>query len=120
MRLTTIISTLQTERGEIDEAVLFFEGSLNTETAERTARAVTEIGRSRNHLGFQAGQQPQPAAATIDRRVGVVERALRYEFPDAGSIAPGFHHFYWGRSSLGIGRPRPTISRLRVKEPNAL
>jgi len=50
MRLTTIISTLQTERGEIDEAVLFFEGSLNTETAERTARAVTEIRRSRNRL----------------------------------------------------------------------
>jgi len=53
--------------------------------------------------------------------VGVVERALRNEFPDAPStFAPGFHHFYWRRSPLGYGRPRPTLSRLRVKEPKRI
>ena len=64
---------------------------------------------------------PQPAAATINRRVGVVERALRNEFPDAASpFAPGFHHFFWRRSPLGFDRPRPTLSRLRVKEPTRI
>jgi len=74
-----------------------------------------------DYLRFQAGQCPQPAAATINRRVGVVERALRNEFPNTASpFAPGFHHFYWWRSPLGIGRPRPTLSRLRVKEPKRI
>jgi site-specific recombinase XerD len=70
-----------------------------------------------DYLRFQAGCHPQPAAATINRRVGVIECALRNEFPDAASpFAPGFHHFYWRRSPLGYGRPRPTMTRLRVKE----
>ena len=74
-----------------------------------------------DYLRFQAGHHPQPAAATINRRVGVVERALRNEFPDAASpFAPGFHHFYWRRSPLGYGRPRPTLSRLRVNEPKRI
>jgi len=74
-----------------------------------------------DYLRFQAGQHPQPAAATINRRVGVVERALRNEFPDTASpFAPGFHHFYWRCSPLGYGRPRPTLSRLRVKEPKRI
>ena len=74
-----------------------------------------------DYLRFQAGHHPQPAAATINRRVGVVERALRNEFPDTASpFAPGFHHFYWRRSPLGYGRPRPALSRLRVKEPKRI
>ena len=74
-----------------------------------------------DYLRFQTSHHPQPAAATINRRVGVVERALRNEFPDAASpFAPGFHHFYWRRSPLGYGRPRPTLSRLRVKEPKRI
>jgi site-specific recombinase XerD len=32
-------------------------------------------------------------------------------------MAPGFQHFYWRRSALGYGRPRPALSRLRVKTP---
>ena len=71
-----------------------------------------------DYLRFQAGQQPRPAAATINRRVSVVERALRNEFPDAVCTpAPGLPHFYWRRSSLGYGRVRPALSRFRVKEP---
>lgn len=50
--------------------------------------------------------------------MGVVERALRNEFPDtASAFAPGFQHFYWRCSPLGFSRPRPALSRLRVNEP---
>jgi site-specific recombinase XerD len=74
-----------------------------------------------DYLRFQAGHHPQPAAATTNRRVGVVERALRNEFPDTPSpFAPGFHNFYWRRSPLGYGHPRPAQSRLRVKEPKRI
>ena len=76
-----------------------------------------------DYLRFQSGHHPQPAAATINRRVGVVERALRNEFPDtaASPFAPGFHHFYWRHPPLGYGRrPRPALSRLRVKEPKRI
>jgi len=70
-----------------------------------------------DYLRFQADHYPQPAAATINRRVGVVERALRNEFPDTASpFAPGFHYFYWRRPPLGYGRPRPSLTRLRVQE----
>jgi integrase len=71
-----------------------------------------------DYLRFQVGQQPKPAAATINRRVGVVDCALRNAFPDpATPFAPGFHHFYWRHSPLGYGRPRPALSRLRVSQP---
>ena len=74
-----------------------------------------------DYLRFQSGHDPQPTAATINRRVGVVERAFRNEFPDTDTpFAPGFHHLYWRRSPLGYGRPRPALSRLRVKEPKRI
>lgn len=74
-----------------------------------------------DYVRFQAGQQPRPAPATINRRVIVVGCALRNEFPDAaGTSAPGFSHFYWLRSSLGCGRFRPARSRFRVKEPKRI
>ena len=37
------------------------------------------------YVRFQAGQEPRPAADTINRRVSVVERALRCQFPDAAA-----------------------------------
>ena len=74
-----------------------------------------------DYLRFQAGQHPQPTASTINHRVGVVERALRNEFPDAGVVfAPGFHNYYWRRSPLGFGRPRPALSQLHVHEPKRI
>ena len=87
--------------------------------------AISEVAFSAtvllDYLRFQAGHHPQPAAATINRRVGVVERALRNEFPDAVSpLAPGFHHFYWRHSPVGCSRARQTLSRLRVKEPKRI
>jgi site-specific recombinase XerD len=74
-----------------------------------------------DYVRFQAGSQPRPAPATINRRVIVVGCALRNEFPDAVRTAePGFSHFYWLRSSLGYGRFRPALSRFRVKEPKRI
>ena len=71
----------------------------HTETINDRARSATVL---LDYLRFQTGHHPQPAAATINRRLGVVERALRNEFPDAVSpFAPGFHHFYWRRAPHG-------------------
>ena len=59
-----------------------------------------------DYLRFQSGQQPRVTGATINQRVAIVERALRNEFPDAPSpVAPGFHHSYWQRAPMGIGKP---------------
>jgi site-specific recombinase XerD len=74
-----------------------------------------------DYVRFQAAQHPRLAAATINRRVGAVERALHNEFPHAtGPQVPGFQHYYWRRSPLGYGRLRPALSRLRVNEPKRL
>jgi len=89
-------------------------------TATVTESALTEATLL-DYLRFQSGQQPRPAAATINRRVGVVDRALRNEFPHrACALVPGFSHLYWRHSPLGYGRPRPALSRLRVKEPKRI
>ena len=67
-----------------------------------------------DYVRFQADQNPRPAAASINRRVGTVERALRREFPEAQSqVVPGFQHWYWRRASLGSsGGRRMTDWRL--------
>jgi integrase/recombinase XerD len=70
------------------------------------------------YIRFQANQQPRPAAASINRRVGTADRALRREFPQAQlPFVPGFQYGYWRPALLGAGRPRPALSRLRVKTP---
>jgi site-specific recombinase XerD len=74
-----------------------------------------------DYVRYQAGQQPRPAPATVNRRLIVVGCALRNEFPDvACPPEPGFSNFYWLRSSLGYGNFRPARSRFRVKEPKRL
>ncbi|HEY6308095.1 MAG TPA: tyrosine-type recombinase/integrase [Candidatus Sulfotelmatobacter sp.] len=74
-----------------------------------------------DYVQFQAGQQPRPAPATINRRVIVVGCALRHMFPDTTcSPASGFSHSYWLRSSLGYGRFLPVRSQFRVREPKRI
>ena len=71
-----------------------------------------------DYIRFQLDQNPPPAAATVNRRVGTAERAMRREFPDVPPLlAPGFQTWYWRRSRLGYGRPRPALTQLRVKAP---
>ena len=56
--------------------------------------------------------------STINHRVAVADRALRIAFPDAPhQIAPGLQVNYWQRAPMGIGKPRPALSRLRVRTP---
>jgi integrase len=89
-------------------------------TSGITQQALTE-STFLDYIRFQVGQDPPPAAASINRRVGTVERALRREFPEAAQlIAPAFQHWYWRRSRLGYGRPRPALTQLRVKTPKRL
>jgi integrase/recombinase XerD len=74
-----------------------------------------------DYLRFQSSQQPQLSGATINHRVAVVDRALRVAFPGApGQVAPGFQQTYWRRAPMGLGRPLPALSRLRVKTPKRL
>ena len=50
--------------------------------------------------------------------MAIAERALRREFPQAQPpFAPGFQYGYRQPSLLGCGRPRPALSRMRVRTP---
>jgi hypothetical protein len=54
--------------------------------AQQTAAIAKETRTETTFLDYirwQVDQHPAPAAASINRRVGTVERALRLEFPDA-------------------------------------
>ena len=63
-------------------------------------------------------QQPPPAAASINRRVGIAERALQLAFPQVQTpFVRGFQSGYWRPLPLGTGSPRPALSRLRVRTP---
>jgi integrase/recombinase XerD len=71
-----------------------------------------------DYVRFQSAQEPAFSGSTINQRVAVADRALRATFPGAPSqIAPGFQVSYWRRAPMGLGRPLPAVSRLRVREP---
>ncbi len=70
-----------------------------------------------DYVRFQSSQQPSCSGSTIHQRVAVVDRALRGAFPHAPrQIAPPLQMHYWRRAPMGLGRPLPARSRLRVKE----
>lgn len=70
-----------------------------------------------DYVRFQSGQQPAPAGSSINQRVAVADRALRCLFPQAPEqIAPPLQIRYWRRAPMGLGRPAPARSRIRVKE----
>jgi integrase/recombinase XerD len=71
-----------------------------------------------DYVRFQSAEQPQVSGSTINHRLAVVDRALRTMFPDAPTqAAPGLQQNYWRRAPMGLGRPRPALSRLRVRTP---
>jgi hypothetical protein len=71
-----------------------------------------------DYVRFQSAQQPPFSGSTINQRVAVADRALRATFPGAPrQIAPEFQVHYWRRAPMGLGRPLPAVSRLRVREP---
>jgi len=70
-----------------------------------------------DYVRFQSSRQPPCSGSTINQRVAVVDRALRCAFPDAPrQIAPALQTNYWRRAPMGLGRPIPALSRVRVKE----
>ena len=85
-------------------------------TAAVTPEALTD-SILLEYVRFQSAQQPPPAGCTINQRVAVVDRALRCLFPHAPEqAAPPLQVRYWRRAPMGLGRPAPALSRVRVKE----
>jgi integrase/recombinase XerD len=69
-----------------------------------------------DYLRFLSNKHPRPAGSTINACIAVADRALRSEFPNAPcQVAPGFHDRYLHRKPMGLGRPQPVLSRLRVR-----
>jgi integrase len=84
-------------------------------TDEVTKDALTE-STLLDYVRFQSSQERELTGATINQRVAIVDRALRIAVPGApGQIAPALQSTYWQRAPMGIGKPRPALSRLRVK-----
>ena len=84
--------------------------------------AITEKGLTEaallDYIRFQVNQQPPPAAASINRRVGIAERALQLAFPQAQTpFVRGFQSGYGRPLPLAAGSLRPALSRLRVWTP---
>ena len=108
-------STLRSYAHDLLHFLRWWAGVNQTSTI--TQQALTE-STFLDYIRFQVNQNPPPAAATINRRVGTAERAMRREFPEAAHLfAPGFQNWYWRPSRLGYGRPRPALTQLRVKTP---
>ncbi len=82
-------------------------------TAEVVERDVSE-STLLEYLKFQSKHEPRVASTTINFRIGVADRALRNEFPDAPmQMAQGFQRCYVRRGPLGLGRrrrPEPVAS----------
>lgn len=90
------------------------------ESAHHTATISPEVLTDSvllDYVRFQSSQQPPPAGSTINYRVGVADCALRYLFPQSPpQVAPPLQVRYWRRAPMGLGRPNPALSRVRVKE----
>ncbi|HKD02693.1 MAG TPA: tyrosine-type recombinase/integrase [Terriglobales bacterium] len=108
-------TTLRSYANDLLHFVRWWAAAHKTSTIAK--QALTE-STFLDYIRFQVSQNPPPAAATVNRRVGTAERAMRREFPEAAPLfAPGFQHWYWRQSRLGYGRLRPALSQLRVKAP---
>jgi site-specific recombinase XerD len=108
-------STLRSYAHDLLHFLRWWETAQKTSTI--TQKALTE-STFLDYIRFQVNQSPPPAAASVNRRVGTAERAMRREFPEIAPLfAPGFQNWYWRPSRLGYGRLRPALTQLRVKTP---
>ena len=108
-------STLRSYAHDLLHFLRWWETTQKTSTI--TQKALTE-STFLDYIRFQVNQNPPPAAASINRRVGTAERAMRREFSEIAPLfAPGFQNWYWRPSRLGYGRLRPALTQLRVKTP---
>ena len=81
--------------------------------------------RSRNptlldYIRFQTNQRPKPAAASINRRVGIADRALRLAFPHVQPFSFLAFRTAIGDNPAGHRATAPGLEQLRVKTPQTL
>ena len=70
-----------------------------------------------DYVRFQSAQQPELRIHHQSTRRRRRSRLARL-FPGAPhQIAPELQVSYWRRAPMGLGRPHPAVSRLRVREP---
>ena len=108
-------ATLRTYAHELLHFLRWWESVHHTDVVTKDALTETTL---LDYVRFQSGQERELTGATINQRVAIVDRALRIAFPDAPlQTAPALQTTYWQRAPMGIGKPRPILSRLRVKTP---
>ena len=108
-------NTLRTYAHELLHFLRWWESVHHTEAVAQGDLTETTL---LDYVRFQSSQERELTGATINQRVGIVDRALRIAFPGApGQVAPGLQQTYWQRAPMGIGKPRLALSRLRVKTP---
>ena len=106
-------ATLRTYAHELLHFLRWWESVYHTDAVAKDALTETPL---LDYVRFQSGQERELTGATINQRVAIVDRALRVAFPGApGQVAPALQTNYWQRAPMGIGKPRPALSRLRVK-----
>ena len=104
-------ATLRTYAHELLHFLRWWESVHHTETVTKDTLTETTL---LDYVRFQSSQERELTGATINQRVAIVDRALRVAFPDAPvQTAPALQTTYWQRAPMGIGRPRPALSRLR-------
>lgn len=108
-------TTLRTYAHELLHFLRWWHSVHHTDAVTQDALTETTL---LDYVRFQSGQERELTGATINQRVAIVDRALRITFPDAPlQTAPALQTTYWQRAAMGIGKPRPALSRLRVKTP---
>ena len=108
-------TTLRTYAHELLHFLRWWESVYHTDAVTKDALTETTL---LDYVRFQSSQERELTGATINQRVAIVDRALRVTFPDAPlQTAPAMQTTYWQRAPMGIGKPRPALSRLRVKTP---
>jgi integrase len=106
-------ATLRTYAHELLHFLRWWESVHHTDAI--TSADLTE-STLLDYVRFQSAQERELTGATINQRVAIADRALRITLPDApAQIAPGLQSTYWQRVPMGVGKPRPALSRLRVK-----
>jgi integrase/recombinase XerD len=108
-------ATLRTYAHELLHFLRWWESVHHTDEVTKDALTETTL---LDYVRFQSSQERELTGATINQRVGIVDRALRIAFPGAsGQVAPALQSTYWQRAPMGIGKPRLALSRLRVRTP---
>jgi hypothetical protein len=99
-------TTLRTYAHELLHFLRWWESVHHTDAVTRDTLTETTL---LDYVRFQSGQARELTGATINQRLGIVDRALRVTFPDASlQAAPALQTTYWQRAPMGIGKHGPS------------